>query len=420
MTGDAPTTAVTKRTAANGIRIVCEHIPTVRSVAAGVWCGGGVVDEPPALNGISHLIEHMFFKGTARRTAADIAAEIDGVGGTLDAFTEKESVSFFAHVLYEHADLALDLLSDILLQSTFPAEEFAKEKNVVAEEIKLYEDSPDDKIHDLVTAVIRPGEAIGMPILGSFETLAQIDRGDALRFRQTAFTADRIVIGAAGYVDPDEFADMAEKYFADVPGPNEPPPPEAAEWPTPQPAQTKDTEQTHLCVAVPALPFGDPDRYVLALLTTILGGNASSRLFQKVREDRGLAYSVYAYGRGFRDGGLLVAYAGTSPATVVDTRNIILEQFADLATNKVSEAELKRTREFLKGTLMLSLESTAARMGRNVRHEVYLGRHVPLEETLAGVEAVTAEDILRLAGELFAKEPAIVAIGPNADEAVTV
>lgn len=420
MTGDAPTTAITKRTAANGIRIICEHIPTVRSVAAGVWCAGGVVDEPPALNGISHLIEHMFFKGTARRTAADIAAEIDGVGGALDAFTEKESVSFFAHVLYEHLPLALDLLSDILLKATFPAEDFAKEKNVVAEEIKLYEDSPDEKIHDLVMAVIRPGEAIGMPILGSFETLAHIDRSDALRFRKTAFTADRIVIGAAGYVDPEEFVAMAEQYFGAVPGPREPASPDPAEWPTPQPARTKDTEQTHLCVAVPALPYGHPDRYVLAVLTTILGGNASSRLFQKVREDRGLAYSVYAYGRGFRDGGALVAYAGTSPATVVDTRDIILEQFADLATNKVDEVELKRTREYLKGTLMLSLESTAARMGRNVRHEVYMGRHVPLEETLAGVEAVTAEDVLRLAAELFSEKPAIVAIGPNANEAITV
>jgi len=269
-------------------------------------------------------------------------------------------------------------------------------------------------------AVIRPGEAIGMPILGSFETLAHIGRDDALRFRETAFTADRIVIAAAGYIEPDEFADMAERYFGAVPGPNPAAAPDPADWPTPVAAQTKDTEQTHLCVAVPALPYGHPDRYVLAVLTTILGGNASSRLFQRVREDRGLAYSVYAYGRGFRDGGALVAYAGTSPATVVDTRDIILGQFDELASRNVDDAELERTREYLKGTLMLSLESTAARMGRNVRHEVYIGRHVPLEETLAGVEAVTAEDVRRLAAELFSKKPAIVAIGPNANEAVTV
>jgi predicted Zn-dependent peptidase len=420
MIDDAPTTTVAKKTAANGLRIICERLPAVRSVAVGVWCAGGVADEPPALNGLSHLLEHMFFKGTARRTAAGIAAEIDGVGGTLDAFTEKESVAFFAHVLYEHLPLALDLLSDILLHSTFPAGEFAKEKNVVAEEIKLYEDSPDEKIHDLVMAVIRPGEALGMPILGSFETLARIGRDDALRFRETAFTADRLVVAAAGYVDPEEFAETAERYFAAVPGPRAAAPAEPGGWLAPAAAQVKDTEQTHLCVAVPALPYGHPARYVLAVLTTILGGNASSRLFQKVREERGLAYSVFAYGRGFRDSGAVVAYAGASPAAVIDTRDIILEQFADLAAHDVGAAELRRTREYLKGTLMLSLESTAARMGRNVRHEVYMGRHVPLEETLAGVDAVTAEDVRRLAEELFSARPAVVALGPNAEEAVAI
>ncbi len=420
MTADPQTTAVIKKTAANGIRVVCEQIPTVRSVAAGVWCRAGVADEPPALNGISHLIEHMFFKGTTRRTAAQVAAEIDGVGGALDAFTEKENVSFFAHVLYEHLPLALDLLSDILLNATFPPQDFAKEKNVVAEEIRLYEDSPDEKIHDLIIGLILPGEAIGMPILGSFETLAAVSREDASAYRSQIFTADRIVIGAAGFVDPEEFIAAAEGYFGAVPGPRQGAPRDARTYPVPRAAYVKDTEQTHLCVGVPALPYGHPDRYVLAALTTILGGNTSSRLFQKVREERGLAYAVYAYGRGFQETGALVAYAGTGPATALETRDIILEQFRDLATNSVSGNELKRTREYLKGTLMLSLESTAARMGRNVRHEVYMGRYVSLEETLAGVDAVTADDILRLAGEIFSSQAAIVAIGPNADAVVNV
>jgi len=420
MTADPQTTAVIKKTAANGIRVVCEQIPTVRSVAAGVWCRAGVADEPPALNGISHLIEHMFFKGTTRRTAAQVAAEIDGVGGALDAFTEKENVSFFAHVLYEHLPLALDLLSDILLNATFPPQDFAKEKNVVAEEIRLYEDSPDEKIHDLIIGLILPGEAIGMPILGSFETLAAVSREDASAYRSEIFTADRIVIGAAGFVDPEEFIAAAEGYFGAVPGPRQGAPRDARTYPVPRAAYVKDTEQTHLCVGVPALPYGHPDRYVLAALTTILGGNTSSRLFQKVREERGLAYAVYAYGRGFQETGALVAYAGTGPATALETRDIILEQFRDLATNSVSGDELKRTREYLKGTLMLSLESTAARMGRNVRHEVYMGRHVSLEETLAGVDAVTADDILRLAREIFSSQAAIVAIGPNADAVVNV
>ncbi len=418
MTDAPPATAVTKKTAANGLRVICERIPTVRSVAAGVWCRAGVADEPPGLNGISHLIEHMFFKGTTRRTAAQIAAEIDGVGGALDAFTEKENISFFAHVLYEHLPLALDLLSDILLNSTFPPEEFAKEKNVVAEEIRLYEDSPDEKIHDLIIGLVLPGQAIGMPILGSFDTLAAVDREDGVAYRDETFTADRIVVAAAGFVEPEEFIAEVEKYFGAVPGSRRPADRAPSFPPAPPAAYVKDTEQTHFCLGVPGLPYGHPDRYALATLTAVFGGNASSRLFQKVREERGLAYSVYAYSRGFHETGALVAYAGTNPAAAVETRDIILKQYDELATCGIDAEELSRTREYLKGTLMLSLESTAARMGRNVRHEVYMGRHVSLEETLAGVDAVTVDDVLRLAGELFTRKPAIVAIGPNAEDVV--
>lgn len=418
MTDAPPATAVIKKTAANGLRVICERIPTVRSVAAGVWCRAGVADEPPGLNGISHLIEHMFFKGTARRTAAQIAAEIDGVGGALDAFTEKENISFFAHVLYEHLPLALDLLSDILLNATFPPEEFAKEKNVVAEEIRLYEDSPDEKIHDLIIGLVLPGQAIGMPVLGSFDTLAAVDREDGVAYRDETFTADRIVVAAAGFVEPEEFIASAEECFGAVPGPRRPADRAPSSPPAPRAAYVKDTEQTHFCLGVPGLPYGHPDRYALAALTAVFGGSASSRLFQKVREERGLAYSVYAYSRGFHETGALVAYAGTNPAAAVETRDIILKQYDELATSGIDAEELSRTREYLKGTLMLSLESTAARMGRNVRHEVYMGRHVSLEETLAGVDAVTVDDVLRLAGELFTRKPAIVAIGPNAEDVV--
>jgi predicted Zn-dependent peptidase len=405
MTADPQANAVTRKTVGNGIRVICEQIPTVRSVAAGVWCSAGVVDEPPPLNGVSHLIEHMFFKGTKRRTAAQLSAEIDGVGGALDAFTEKESVSFFAHGL---------------LNATFPPQEFAKEKNVIAEEIHLYEDSPGDKIHDLIMGLVLPGEAISMPILGSLETVAAISREDAAAYRDETFTADRVVVGAAGFLEPDDFIARVEDYFGAVPGPCRRAARPAEPPPTPEAAYPKDTEQTHLCFGFPALPYGHPDRYALAALTTVLGGNASSRLFQRVREDRGLAYSVYAYGRGFHHTGALVAYAGTSPATALETRDLIREQFRELATNGIDAEELGRTREYLKGTLMLSLESTAARMGRNVRHEIYMGRYVSLEETLAGVEAVTTDDVLRLARDILSGEPAIVAIGPNAEAVVDV
>ncbi len=414
----AATTAAIKKVAANGVRIICEPIPAVRSVAVGVWCHAGVVTEPPAHNGICHLLEHMLFKGTAGRSAVEIAAALDGVGGALEGFTETENVVLYAHVLYEHLPLALDVLSDMVLRSTVPPGELAKEKNVVAEEIRLYEDSPDAKVHDLIMRALRPDRPIGMPVLGSLQTVAAIGRDDIQDYRRHVYTGDRIVIAAAGYFEAEEFVATAQEYFAEVNKTPDAPTTGDGKLPSFAAGVAKDTEQTHLCVAFPGLPFGHQDRYVFAALTTLLGGNTSSRLFQKVREERGLAYAVFAYGRSFRDSGALVAYAGTKPETAVQTRDLILAQCRELGEHKITADELSRTREYLKGTLMLSLESTAARTFRNARHEVYLGRYVTLEETLAGVEAVTAEDILRLAGKIFTAEATVAAIGPNGEELV--
>jgi len=419
MTDAAIPTAVTKKIAPNGVRIICEPIPTVRSVAVGVWCRAGVVDEPVEFNGIFHFLEHMLFKGTDRRTAAEISAAIDGVGGVIDAFTETENVVLFVRVLYEHLPLAFDLLSDILLHSRIPESELAKEKNVVSEEIRLYEDSPDDKIHDLIMRALEPGKALGLPILGTFETVNAISRDRLQEYRHRFFTGDRIVVAGAGYIQPDEFVAQAEEYFAGIPAAPARVAPPPQNWPTFQTAVEKDTEQTHFCLGVPGLPFDHPDKYVFSALATLLGGNTSSRLFRRVREDRGLAYAVFAYGRNFRDSGALIAYAGTNPDSALETRDIILEQFRELARAPISRDDLERTRDYLKGTFMLSLESTSARMIRNARHEMYLGRYVSLEETLAGVDAVTVDDILRLAGDLFARPPVVAAIGPNAHAVAT-
>lgn len=414
---DVPANVVVRKTAANGARIVAERIPGVRSVAVGVWFAGGVVEEAPALNGISHFLEHMSFKGTARRSAARISEEVEGVGGSLDGFTDCEAVGFFIRILDTHLPLACDVLADISLQSTVSEEDVAKERNVVCEEIRLYEDTPDDKVHDLIMAALEPARPLGMPVLGTRETVGRITREDVRAFRQRVFTADRMIIAGAGYLDPDDFIARAEEYFAAAPA-------AAAEGPPPfEPraplfAVPKDTEQTHLCVAVPGLPFDHPDRYVYSALATMLGGNTSSRLFRQVREERGLAYAVYAYGRTHRDSGALVAYAGTTPGTAELTRDLILEQFHTLATTPAPEEEVARTREYLKGNFMLALESTSARATRNARHELYLGRYVSLEETLAGVDAVTAADIQRVAARLFAVKPTVVAIGPNAEAVV--
>jgi len=373
------------------------------------------VDETAANNGISHLLEHMLFKGTARRTARDIAEEVEGVGGVLGAFTETENISCSVRILDRHLPLALDVLSDIVLNSTVPGEELEKEKNVVAEEIRLYEDMPHDKVHELIMAALLPGQPAGLPILGSLETLTAFARDDLRQFMARSFTADRIVISGAGYFDPTAFTAQVEEYFAATPtarareaGPTPP-------WPASKSVVVKESEQTHFCLGYPALPFDHPDRYALGALTVILGGNTSSRLFRTVREERGLAYDVYAYSHSFRANGVVVAYAGTAPENALETRRLILEQFEDIAARPVGDDELARTKEYLKGTLMLSLESTSSRAMRNARHEIYLGRYVPLEETIAGVDAVTADDVRRVAGALFGAPPTAVAIGPNAE-----
>jgi predicted Zn-dependent peptidase len=265
-----------------------------------------------------------------------------------------------------------------------------------------------------------PGQPAGLPILGSLETLGRVGAGDLRAFMGRNFTADRIVITGSGYFAPEEFAAQVEEYFAATPAAGGAVDSPVVPWPEPTRVVVKECEQTHFCLGYPGLPFDHPDRYVLGALTVMLGGNTSSRLFRTVREERGLAYDVFAYSHSFRDAGAVVAYAGTAPETALQTRGLILEQFRDVATAGVGAEELSRAKEYLKGTLMLSLESTSARAFRNARHEIYLGRYVSLEETLAGVDAVTEEGVRRLGRELFDRPPVAVAIGPNAEAVVAV
>ncbi|OAT73322.1 M16 family metallopeptidase [Parageobacillus thermoglucosidasius] len=403
---------INKHTCKNGVRIVLEQIPTVRSVSIGVWIGTGSRNETEQNNGISHFLEHMFFKGTKTRTAKEIAEAFDSIGGQVNAFTSKEYTCYYAKVLDEHASFALEMLADMFFHSTFVDEELQKERNVVLEEIKMYEDTPDDIVHDLLSKACYANHPLGYPILGTEETLRTFT-GDSLRgYMADYYTPDRVVISVAGNVD-ESFIQQVESYFGFFTAKRK-----ASESPAPlfQPqklARQKDTEQAHLCIGFNGLPVGHPDIYTLIILNNILGGSMSSRLFQEVREQRGLAYSVFSYHSSYQDSGLLAIYAGTGNNQLDLLFETIQETIDKLKEDGITEKELKNSKEQMKGSLMLGLESTNSRMSRNGKNELLLGRHRTLDEIIEEINSVTVEKVNELARCIFAEDCALALISPS-------
>lgn len=403
---------INKYTCKNGVRIVLEQIPTVRSVAIGVWIGTGSRNETEQNNGISHFLEHMFFKGTTTRTAKEIAEAFDSIGGQVNAFTSKEYTCYYAKVLDEHASFALEMLADMFFHSTFVDEELQKERNVVLEEIKMYEDTPDDIVHDLLSKACYANHPLGYPILGTEETLRTFT-GDSLRgYMADYYTPDRVVISVAGNVD-ENFIQKVESYFGFFTAKRK-----ASESPAPlfQPqklARQKETEQAHLCIGFNGLPVGHPDIYTLIVLNNILGGSMSSRLFQEVREQRGLAYSVFSYHSSYQDSGLLAIYAGTGNSQLDLLFETIQETIEKLKEDGITEKELKNSKEQMKGSLMLGLESTNSRMSRNGKNELLLGRHRTLDEIIEEINGVTVEKVNELARRIFAEDCALALISPS-------
>lgn len=403
---------INKYTCKNGVRIVLEQIPTVRSVAIGVWIGTGSRNETEQNNGISHFLEHMFFKGTTTRTAKEIAEAFDSIGGQVNAFTSKEYTCYYAKVLDEHASFALEMLADMFFHSTFVDEELQKERNVVLEEIKMYEDTPDDIVHDLLSKACYANHPLGYPILGTEETLRTFT-GDSLRgYMADYYTPDRVVISVAGNVD-ESFIQKVESYFGFFTAKRK-----ASESPAPlfQPqklARQKETEQAHLCIGFNGLPVGHPDIYTLIVLNNILGGSMSSRLFQEVREQRGLAYSVFSYHSSYQDSGLLAIYAGTGNNQLDLLFETIQETIEKLKEDGITEKELKNSKEQMKGSLMLGLESTNSRMSRNGKNELLLGRHRTLDEIIEEINGVTVEKVNELARRIFAEDCALALISPS-------
>ncbi len=397
----------------NGIRIVTERMPHVRSAAVGVWVETGSRHEPPERGGMSHLIEHLVFKGTANRTAEAIARAMDSVGGQMDAFTTKEYTCFYVQVLDEHLPLAVDLLTDILLHPLFDAEELEREKSVVLQEIKMVEDTPDDLIHDLFAAHAWAGHPLGRPILGRQEAVQGYDREVVHRHFEEHYVPPRIIIAVAGNVTHDQVVDLFGTGFNGFARPD-------GRRDTPAPPLRpgvhivpKDLEQVHLVMGFPGLPHAAPERYALFLLNDIIGGSMSSRLFQEVRERQGLVYSIHSGVQAFSDTGTLYVYAATDAPNFARVLKSILKEVRGLKKDGVSADDLKRAKDHLKGSLMLSLESTSSRMNRLAKHEMHFGSFLALDEMLGAIDAVKHDEVQALVTELLDEDRlALTTYGP--------
>jgi predicted Zn-dependent peptidase len=375
----------------NGLRLLTESMPHVRSISVGVWLTRGSRHEPEERSGIAHFVEHMLFKGTATRSAE----------GQLDAFTAKEYASYYIKVLDEHLPRAMDVLSDIVLHPALDPDDIEREKKVILEEIKMVEDTPDDLVHELFTQSFWEGHPLGRPILGTWATVEALTR-DALRdYVRRVYTANNFVISAVGNLEHARVRELVEKAFADIV-----PTGDVAEdrvpCVTPKFAvRNKDLEQSHICLGTTGYSQSHADRYVSYVLNTLLGGSMSSRLFQNVREKRGLAYAVFSGLSAYRDAGALTIYAGCANEAVGEVIDLTVEELRAIKATPAPEAELRRAKDHLKGSLMLSLENTASRMSHLARQEIYFDRQFGLDETLEGVERVNAEDLQRVAADLF-------------------
>jgi predicted Zn-dependent peptidase len=405
---------VTREVLDNGLRLITESMPHVRSVSIGVWLTRGSRHETDAQSGIAHFVEHMLFKGTATRTAEDIAQAIDSIGGQLDAFTAKEYASYYIKVLDEHVTLAVDLLSDIVLNPAFAADELDREKKVILEEIKMVEDTPDDLVHELFTQHFWEGHPLGRPILGTPDTVEGLTPESLRAYFQGAYVAQNLVISAAGNLHHDSVRDLVTRAFEKLHASGETfqdQPPRVV----PQViVRSKELEQSHVCLGTSSYPQNHQDRYVSYILNTVLGGSMSSRLFQNVREKRGLAYAVFSGLSAYRDAGNITIYAGCANDAVRQVIEVCVDELRVLKQTPVPDAELRRAKDHLKGSLMLSLENTASRMSHLARQEIYFDRHFGLDETLAGVERVTSADLQRVARDLFANGSlAATLLGPS-------
>ena len=398
----------------NGIRVVTENIPHVRSVSLGVWVNVGSRDEDKELNGISHFIEHMLFKGTKRRTASEIAIEIDSMGGELNAFTSKEVTTYYVKVLDESLPKAVDLISDLFMNSLFDPKEIERERKVIMEEIKMVEDTPDDLIHEIFFETAWRGSRLGRPILGDKKSMARITRDDMLGYMEGNYLPSEIVISAAGKFEHKKLIDLLNESFGKINRKGVKPARDITEFHPANLVKKRKLEQVHLCVGTTGYPYSHEDRFGVYAMNTLLGSSMSSRLFQEIREKRGLAYSVYSYLTSLRDTGLFVIYAGVSPAKAVSVVRLVAKEIKKLRKDGVTDGELAKVKEQMKGNMVLGLENTNNRMSQIAKQEMYFGRYFSLDELLARVDAVDQEQMARVSSGAFRKGNfALTALGPT-------
>jgi predicted Zn-dependent peptidase len=377
-------------------------MPHVRSVSIGVWLARGSRHETIGQSGIAHFVEHMLFKGTTTRSAEDIAQTVDSIGGQMDAFTAKEYASYYFKVLDEHLPLAVELLADIVMHPAFSEDDIGREKKVVLEEIKMVEDTPDDLVHELFTESFWPGHPLGRPILGTKETVEALTQDGLRRYFANTYCAPHLIVSAVGNVEHEQVRELVMRAFDGVPisgSPVSEAPPRVVPMTL---IRNKDLEQSHVCLGTSSYCQDHEDRYTSYVLNTVLGGSMSSRLFQNVRERRGLAYAVFSGLSAYRDAGSITVYAGCANDAVSELIDVVIAELRRLKDEPLGDSELRRAKDHLKGSLMLNLESTSSRMSHIARQEIYFDRQFGLDETLEGVERVTADDVQRVACELFA------------------
>lgn len=406
-------TTINKTTLKNGIRIMSESVPYVDSVSVGIWIDVGARDEHGKTRGVSHFIEHMLFKGTERRTARQIADEMDSIGGHLNAFTDKETTWFYAKVLSEHLPTAVDVISDMILHSKLDDAEIEREKNVVLEEIMRYEDTPEELVHDVFAQTLWQGHPLGNPVIGTRSAVESFSRESLVHHLQQAYTPDNMVVSAAGNLDHAALVELIEKHFGSLSGRQNKRHVHPAKATGDSKLTSKPVEQVHFCIGTRGYTQYCKDRYVLAVMDAILGGGMSSRLFQEVRENRGLVYTIGSYTASYREGGMFTVYAGTSIKNAELVIDLVKKEFETIKKEPVDDAEITRAKNQIRGALVLGQESMSNRMSRMANSELYFGRIVPVQEVIDAIMQVKAEDVMRVANELFVDgQIAFAAVGP--------
>ncbi|MBV8159347.1 MAG: insulinase family protein [Acidimicrobiia bacterium] len=403
----------------NGIRLVTERMPDIRSVALGFWVDVGSRDASPELAGVSHFLEHLLFKGTEQRSAREIAESVEAVGGEMNAFTTKEYTAFYTRLLDEDLDLGLDILCDIITAPAFRPDEVESERQVILEEILMHEDEPSELVHDLFVEALFPGHPLGREVLGSAETISALSRDAIAGHFLAHYRPPNMVLAAAGNLHHEEIAAGLERRMSPIPGQRPVRDDDGFAAPRPRIVSTRPTEQANVVVGMRALSRSDDDRFALSVLNQVLGGGMSSRLFQEIREERGLVYAVYSYRSAYLENGALAVYAGTAPSRTEEVLRLIGDELDRLLQDGVSERELALAKGHLKGSLALALEDSGGRMNRIGRSELVHGEVLSVSELVERTDAVAQEDVRRVAERVLGNERVVALVGPFEEAAVT-